>query len=160
MEPDHPIVIMRLVFVFLCALPAVRELYQYINNPKYVPQVHEEGHVAQFMDRKARRMGQHCWLLLATVLTELLVITKWSQGMFQEPLPVLVKWGWIVGGTALVLYPTVRVSCRFWLNGCGDADDDSLVFRLRDENCANKSGGVRPGRSDFFPRLSRISSVV
>lgn len=36
MEPDHPIVIMRLAFVFLCALPAVRELYQYINDPRYV----------------------------------------------------------------------------------------------------------------------------
>ena len=29
---------MRLAFVFLCALPAVRELYQYINDPKYVAQ--------------------------------------------------------------------------------------------------------------------------
>ena len=57
-------------------------------------------------------MGQHCWLLLATVLTELLVITKWSRGIFLEPLPVHVKWGWIVGGTLLVLYPTVRVGCR------------------------------------------------
>jgi hypothetical protein len=37
MEPDHPIVILRLTFVFLCALPAVRELYQYINDPRYVP---------------------------------------------------------------------------------------------------------------------------
>lgn len=35
MEPDHPIVILRLMFVFLCALPAVRELYQYINDPRY-----------------------------------------------------------------------------------------------------------------------------
>ena len=35
MEPDHPIVIARLAFVFLCGLPAVREFYQYINNPKY-----------------------------------------------------------------------------------------------------------------------------
>jgi len=35
MEPDHPFVIARLAFVFLCALPAVRELYQYINDPRY-----------------------------------------------------------------------------------------------------------------------------
>ena len=34
MEPDHPIVILRLAFVFLCALPAVRELYQYVNDPR------------------------------------------------------------------------------------------------------------------------------
>lgn len=37
MEPDHPIIILRLTFVFLCALPAVRELYQYVNHPRYVP---------------------------------------------------------------------------------------------------------------------------
>ncbi len=35
MEPDHPFVIARLAGVFLCALPAVRELYQYINDPRY-----------------------------------------------------------------------------------------------------------------------------
>jgi Phosphatidyl serine synthase len=35
MEPDHPFVIARLAGVFLCALPASRELYQYINDPRY-----------------------------------------------------------------------------------------------------------------------------
>ncbi|EGN93988.1 hypothetical protein SERLA73DRAFT_189140 [Serpula lacrymans var. lacrymans S7.3] len=91
MDPDHPIIIMRLAGVFLCALPAVRELYQYINNP-----------------RKAVRMGQHVWLLLATILTELLVITKWSQGQYPEPLPRHIKWAWTVGGALLVTYPLIR----------------------------------------------------
>ena len=63
-------------------------------------------------------MGQHCWLLLATVLTEMLVIIKWSRGMFQEPLPLHVQWGWIVGGTLLVLYPIARVG-RSPTPGCG-----------------------------------------
>lgn len=36
MEPDHPFVIARLAGVFLCALPAVRELYEYVNDPRYV----------------------------------------------------------------------------------------------------------------------------
>ncbi|KAF8956530.1 phosphatidylserine synthase 2 [Flammula alnicola] len=91
MEPDHPIIILRLAFVFLCALPAVRELYQYINDP-----------------RRAVRMGQHVWLLLATVITELLVITKWSKGQFPAPLPSKVKWGWAIGAILLVLYPTFQ----------------------------------------------------
>ncbi|KAK0202127.1 phosphatidyl serine synthase-domain-containing protein [Desarmillaria ectypa] len=91
MEPDHPIVIMRLAFVFLCALPAVRELYQYINDP-----------------RKAVRMGQHVWLLLATILTEILVIRKWSVGVFTEPFPRGVKWGLGIGALLLVLYPAVQ----------------------------------------------------
>ncbi|OSC97491.1 PSS-domain-containing protein [Trametes coccinea BRFM310] len=91
MEPDHPFVIARLVGVFLCALPAVRELYQYVNDP-----------------RKTVRMGQHVWLLLATIGTELLVIAKWSQGQFPEPLPTRVRWAWAIGAFLLVLYPTVR----------------------------------------------------
>ncbi len=36
MEPDHPIVIGRIIGVFVCALPAVREFYDYRNSPKYV----------------------------------------------------------------------------------------------------------------------------
>ncbi|KAK0487811.1 phosphatidyl serine synthase-domain-containing protein [Armillaria novae-zelandiae] len=91
MEPDHPIVIMRLAGVFLCALPAVRELYQYINDP-----------------RRAVRMGQHVWLLLATILTELLVIRKWSVGVFTDPFPRGVKWGLGTGAVLLVLYPVVQ----------------------------------------------------
>lgn len=54
-------------------------------------------------------MGQHVWLLLATIITELLVITKWSQGQFPNSLPTTVKWGWATGATLLVLYPTFQV---------------------------------------------------
>jgi len=88
MEPDHPFVIARLAGVFLCALPAVRELYQYINDP-----------------RKTLRMGQHVWLLLATIGTELLAIIKWSKGQFPTPLPTLVRFALSVGAALLVLYP-------------------------------------------------------
>jgi len=91
MEPDHPIIILRLAGVFLCALPAVRELFQYINDPG-----------------RAVRMGTHVWLLLATILTELLTIMKWSKGQFTEPFPRSVKWGWGIGVTMLVVYPTVQ----------------------------------------------------
>jgi phosphatidylserine synthase 2 len=54
-------------------------------------------------------MGQHVWLVLATICTELLVIVKWGQGQFPAPLPRTVKWAWIVGGTLLVVYPIARV---------------------------------------------------
>ncbi|KAF8739513.1 hypothetical protein AX14_009294 [Amanita brunnescens Koide BX004] len=91
LEPDHPIVISRLAGIFLCALPAVRELYQYIHDP-----------------RRAVRMGQHVWLLTATIVTELLVITKWSQGMFTVPTPPSVKVGLTAGAVLLVLYPIMQ----------------------------------------------------
>ena len=130
MEPEHPFVIARLMGVFLCALPAVRELYQYVTDPRCVnlvcavekrrlttlapyppiplPPPHHHSVLCPTR-RRAVRMGQHVWLLLATIGTELLAITKWSQGQFPEPLPRSVRWAWTVGATLLVLYPTVRV---------------------------------------------------
>ncbi|KAG5643340.1 hypothetical protein DXG03_001059 [Asterophora parasitica] len=53
-------------------------------------------------------MGQHVWLLLATILTELLVIKKWSKGQFSEPFPKAVKVGWTIGAFLLVLYPIIQ----------------------------------------------------
>lgn len=58
-------------------------------------------------------MGQHVWLLLATIVTELLTIVKWSQGQFTEPLPAHVRWAWTAGAGLLVLYPMMRVSLMF-----------------------------------------------
>jgi len=91
LEPDHALVVGRLVGIFLCALPAVRELYQYVHHP-----------------RRAVRMGQHVWLLIATIVTEFLVITKWSKGIFMEPTPQPVKLGWTVGAVLLILYPITQ----------------------------------------------------
>jgi len=61
-------------------------------------------------------MGQHTWLLLATICTELLAIRKWSRGMFAEPFPFYVKLGWSVGAIVLTVYPIVRVSGYFPLS--------------------------------------------
>ncbi|KAH7089387.1 PSS-domain-containing protein [Auriculariales sp. MPI-PUGE-AT-0066] len=96
MEPDHPYIILRLVGVFLCGLPAVRELYLYVNHPQ-----------------KVVRMGQHVWLLLATICTELLVIFKWfheemDRGLYQEPFPTTVKWSFGLGLAAIVIYPAIK----------------------------------------------------
>jgi phosphatidylserine synthase 2 len=55
-------------------------------------------------------MGQHTWLLLATILSELLVIIKWSQGLFPEPMPGKIKLFLSILGFLLVAYPTVQVS--------------------------------------------------
>jgi hypothetical protein len=60
--------------------------------------------------RKAVRMGQHTWLMLATIGTELLVIIKWSKGRFPTPLPTYVWFAWLVGAAMLVLYPVGQVS--------------------------------------------------
>ena len=56
------------------------------------------------------RMGQHVWLMLATIGTELLAIVKWSKGQFSVPLPTSVRVAWSIGAALLVLYPVSQVS--------------------------------------------------
>ncbi|QRW06627.1 phosphatidyl serine synthase [Ceratobasidium sp. AG-Ba] len=87
MEPSHPIIVSRLAGVFLCALPAVRELYQYLSHPE-----------------KVVRMGQHAWLLLATIVR----ISFASKGMFTEPFPTHIKFALSLGSALLVAYPTLK----------------------------------------------------
>ncbi|KAJ2798874.1 hypothetical protein H4R20_004656 [Coemansia guatemalensis] len=74
--PEHPLVITRLLLLFLFALPSAREYYEYYSNPR------------------CKRMGAHCWLLIATLLTELLIVVKFARGEFTEPTPrfAIVFW--------------------------------------------------------------------
>ena len=74
-------------------------------------------------------MGQHCWLLLATILTEDLAIFKWSKGQFPEPMPRRVVYAWTVGGTLLVLYPILNVRLHFGLRGRTVAHYSCIVRR-------------------------------
>ena len=60
--------------------------------------------------RRTVRMGQHTWLLLATIGTEMLAIIKWSKGQFSAPLPTPVWIAWLVGAAMLILYPVCQVS--------------------------------------------------
>ena len=113
-EPWHPFVIMRVVGVFLCGLPAARELYEYMNDPRYVsysPTIfvwtYLESHCSRYV-----RMGQHVWLMIATIATEVLIIVKW--GDFPKPCPRNVK---LFLGTVvafLVVYPTVKFGVPKW----------------------------------------------
>src|SRR3979490_176076 len=110
MEPSHPIVISRLAGIFICALPAVRELYQYINDPRYLcfyvtRMLHN---ILKQSFRKAVRMGQHAWLLAATVCTEALLIVKWGRGVFTEPFPQHIKFSLILGCLFVLLYPAFK----------------------------------------------------
>ena len=112
MEPSHPMVILRLAFVFLSGLPAVRELYQYLMNPRFGISSFHSGLsklISFWINRKAVRMGAHAWLLLATIVTELLVIRKWGKNIYTQPFPTYVKYSLITGFTLLGVYPLTKV---------------------------------------------------
>ena len=86
-------------------------------------------------------MGQHVWLLLATIITEILVIIKWSQGQFPNALPTAVKWGWGIGATLLMLYPTIQASSRFHLLGStANLTLYSLGFQAREDTFGKNRG--------------------
>ena len=58
-------------------------------------------------------MGCHVWLLLATVITELVVLRKWSKNQFSEPFPTHIKWAWSFGSALLIMYPLAKVKINF-----------------------------------------------
>ncbi|EGG06966.1 uncharacterized protein MELLADRAFT_35829, partial [Melampsora larici-populina 98AG31] len=97
--PEHPLVIIRLAAMFLWALPAVREFYDYAT---YI--------------KRVKRMGSHAWLLMATIFLESLIIVKWSKGEFPEPMPKPVKLFWTLAITLLILYPTIKFAIPAWRN--------------------------------------------
>ncbi|KAJ2011226.1 hypothetical protein GGI06_004615, partial [Coemansia sp. S85] len=82
--PEHPLVIARLALLFLFALPSAREYYEYYSNPR------------------CKRMGAHCWMLITTLLTELLIIVKFGRGEFSEPFPTHVIAFWSLVASILV----------------------------------------------------------
>jgi len=57
LEPDHPIVVGRLAGIFLCALPAVRELYQYIHDPRFNGFTASEQSDLQQLSQASRKDG-------------------------------------------------------------------------------------------------------
>ncbi|ORZ36429.1 phosphatidyl serine synthase-domain-containing protein [Catenaria anguillulae PL171] len=86
--PSHPLNSARLLLVFLCGIPAVREAYQYL------------------MDPTCKRFGTHAWLAVACVCTEVLICVKYDPHlMFGTPFPTHVVRFWAVLVAALVVYP-------------------------------------------------------
>jgi phosphatidylserine synthase 2 len=84
----------------------IREQSKVSQTRSFAPMTAKRKH----LDRRTVRMGQHAWLLMATICTELLCILKWSKGQFAEPFPRYIKFFWSIGGTVLVAYPMIKVS--------------------------------------------------
>jgi hypothetical protein len=74
MEPDHPIIVARLVGVCLCALPAVRELYEYISSPQCVFHLPIScSYLKPPVHRKIVRMGTYVAGLCLSTTVRLLI---------------------------------------------------------------------------------------
>jgi len=93
LPPNHMLLLYRTVIVSLATAPAVREAYQYADDPN------------------CKRLGSHAWIVLSILVTELLICIKFGQGQFTDPWPVSVLAFWALLGVFLVVYPI----WRFWL---------------------------------------------
>ncbi|KAI7864644.1 phosphatidyl serine synthase-domain-containing protein [Spinellus fusiger] len=86
--PEHILNTYRLILLFFFALPAAREVYQYIS------------------DSSAKRVGAHAWLIIFNIMTETLICLKFSENEFTAPAPVVVKVAWsIIFTLILAVFP-------------------------------------------------------
>ncbi|KAH6565406.1 hypothetical protein BASA60_009905 [Batrachochytrium salamandrivorans] len=90
---SHPINLVRLLFFFFMCLPAVREAYQYLTDPH------------------GKKLLLHAWVTALTIITELLIIIKFSEGEFSENAPWHIIALWVVLLSTLVGYAIWQFTC-------------------------------------------------
>ncbi|KAI8919140.1 phosphatidyl serine synthase-domain-containing protein [Powellomyces hirtus] len=129
LPPSHYINVWRLIYYFFMALPAVREAFQYMT------------------DRRCKRLGMHAWMATANILTELLIVIKFGQGEFPEPMPWEVKVGWAAFGAMLGGYALVRFGLKdnFAGSKLSGASSDSPDRKVRP--IVERVPKSRPGKS-------------
>ncbi|KAJ3274985.1 hypothetical protein HDV01_001491 [Terramyces sp. JEL0728] len=88
----------RLLFFFFMCLPAVREYYQYLVDPK------------------CKRLGMHAWMTSICILTELLIIFKFSEGEFTTPFPEYVVIFWAIFTSLIVGYSVWKFGIKPFLS--------------------------------------------
>ncbi|RUS23347.1 phosphatidyl serine synthase-domain-containing protein [Endogone sp. FLAS-F59071] len=92
LPPEHYLNIYRLCAMFLFALPATREVYQFLT------------------DKNCNRFGPHAWLVIANIMTETIICFKFGRDEFPNPAPRAVKIFWAIFLTFLAAYPV----WQFW----------------------------------------------
>ena len=85
--PPHPLFSLRSTLYAFAGCAGVREMYQYCTDPQ------------------CQSLGDQTWILLATIIMEVLVIVKWSQGKFPEPHPPAVLAFWALTAAFIILFP-------------------------------------------------------
>ncbi|KAI9350111.1 phosphatidyl serine synthase-domain-containing protein [Obelidium mucronatum] len=106
--PPHFINITRLIVMFFFCMPATREVYQYLSDPR------------------CKRLGYHAWMLVANVFTETFICIKFGRGEFTEPFPAKVITFWSVLAAFLIGYAVIQFVMRKrwgWFGGMGEEEE-------------------------------------
>jgi len=84
--PPHPINVSRLILWWAIGQPGMREYYQWVTDPN------------------CKKFGTASWLCAAVMGMEVLLWLKFGQGMFPNPTPPLIFWGWTISTAVFLLW--------------------------------------------------------
>lgn len=98
--PEHPVNTYRLAICVLFSIPAVRELYEYVSNPN------------------CKRFGLQAWLLIAIIMTETLIVFKYSSRDEYKEIwpPKSIVYFWCSFITLLIIYPIYKFFIPYMKN--------------------------------------------
>ncbi|KAJ3596403.1 hypothetical protein NHX12_002810 [Muraenolepis orangiensis] len=80
MPPEHCLVLLRLVFFVNVGGVAMREIYDFMDDPKF-----------------HKKLGQQAWLVAAITVTEFLIVVKYDFKTIMLPIPFFVTQCWFLG---------------------------------------------------------------
>ncbi|XP_058858030.1 phosphatidylserine synthase 2 isoform X1 [Acipenser ruthenus] len=95
MPPEHCLVLLRLVFFVNVGGVAMREIYDFMDDPKFY-----------------KKLGQQAWMVAAITVTEFLIVVKYDPNTLMLPLPFHVTQCWILGILVILTWTIWRFFIR------------------------------------------------
>ncbi|KAG8515718.1 Phosphatidylserine synthase 2, partial [Galemys pyrenaicus] len=95
LPPEHSLVLLRLVFFVNVGGVAMREIYDFLDDPK----LH-------------KKLGQQAWLVAAITVTELLIVVKYDPHTLTLSLPFYISQCWTLGSALLLTWTVWRFFLR------------------------------------------------
>ncbi|NWX31602.1 PTSS2 synthase, partial [Notiomystis cincta] len=95
MPPEHYLVLLRLVFFVNVGGVAMREIYDFMDDPKF-----------------HKKLGQQAWLVAAITATEFLIVVKYDPYTLTLSLPFYITQCWILGIILVLTWTAWRFFIR------------------------------------------------
>ncbi|XP_047630782.1 phosphatidylserine synthase 2 isoform X1 [Phacochoerus africanus] len=95
MPPEHYLVLLRLVFFVNVGGVAMREIYDFMDDPK-----------------PHKKLGQQAWLVAAITATELLIVVKYDPHTLTLSLPFYISQCWTLGSVLALTWTVWRFFLR------------------------------------------------
>ncbi|GAU97853.1 hypothetical protein RvY_09082 [Ramazzottius varieornatus] len=84
--PPNSMNLIRLIFFLLCGGVAMRETFEYLDNPK------------------CKKLGKQAWMVLIVIITELLIVMRFDLELITKPLPSMIALLWLTFGTLCIMW--------------------------------------------------------